>query len=53
MNESLQDDSITDEDAIKNYNNYKLEFKRQQLHQFFVEHKDEEWSVILLPALCC
>lgn len=38
-----QDDSITDEDAIKKYNDYKLEFRRQQLNEFFVAHKDEEW----------
>jgi hypothetical protein len=45
---ATQDDSITDEDAIKKYNDYKLEYKRQQLHQFFIEHKDEEWSVIIV-----
>merc|ERR1712083_1293382 len=38
-----QDDQISDEDAIKKYADYKLEFKRQQLNEFFVTHKDEEW----------
>merc|ERR1719188_164890 len=38
-----QDDTITDEEAIKKYAEYKLEFKRQQLNEFFVSHKDEEW----------
>lgn len=38
-----QDDSISDSDAITKYNEYKLEFKRQQLNEFFVAHKDEEW----------
>ena len=38
-----QDDSISDEDAVKKYAEYKLEFKRQQLNEFFVSHKDEEW----------
>jgi len=38
-----QDDQISDEDAIKKYAEYKLEFKRQQLNEFFVTHKDEEW----------
>jgi len=38
-----QDDSISDEDAVKKYAEYKLEFKRQQLNEFFVTHKDEEW----------
>ena len=40
---STQDDQISDEDAIKKYAEYKLEFKRQQLNEFFVTHKDEEW----------
>lgn len=38
-----QEDTITDEQAIKRYNEYKLEFRRQQLNEFFVAHKDEEW----------
>lgn len=38
-----QDDSISDEIAISKYNEYKLEFKRSQLNEFFVGHKDEEW----------
>ena len=38
-----QEDSITDEEAIKRYNEYKLEFRRQQLNEFFIAHKDEEW----------
>ena len=40
---ATQDDTISDEDAIKKYADYKLEFKRQQLNEFFVSHKDEEW----------
>eukprot|EP00095_Tigriopus_kingsejongensis_P006385 snap_masked-scaffold117_size339417-processed-gene-1.3 protein:Tk06385 transcript:snap_masked-scaffold117_size339417-processed-gene-1.3-mRNA-1 annotation:"serrate rna effector molecule-like protein" len=40
---ATQDDSITDDEAIKKYADYKLEFKRQQLNEFFVNHKDEEW----------
>ncbi|GAB0094430.1 SERRATE_Ars2_N domain-containing protein [Sergentomyia squamirostris] len=40
---ATQDDSISDSDAITKYNDYKLEFKRQQLNEFFVVHKDEEW----------
>ena len=38
-----QDDQISDEEAIKKYAEYKLEFKRQQLNEFFVTHKEEEW----------
>lgn len=40
---ATQDDSISDSDAIDKYNEYKVEFKRQQLNEFFVAHKDEEW----------
>lgn len=44
---ATQDDSITDEEAIAKYSEYKLEFKRQELHKFFVAHKDEEWWVMI------
>lgn len=40
-----QDDSISDSDAINKYNEYKHDFRRQQLNEFFVTHKDEEWLV--------
>jgi hypothetical protein len=43
---SQQDDNITDEDAIKKYNEYKLDFRKQQIQEFFNEHKEEEWYVI-------
>ena len=36
-------DQISDEEAIRKYAEYKLEFKRQQLNEFFVTHKEEEW----------
>jgi len=39
---ATQDDAISDEEALKKYADYKLEFKRQQLNEFFVNHKDEE-----------
>ena len=38
-----QDDSITDGEALEKYGEYKLEFQRQQLNEFFVSHKSEEW----------
>ena len=38
-----QDDNISDEDAIKMYNDYKLEFKKTQINNFFLEHKEEDW----------
>lgn len=40
---ATQDDSISDDVAITKYNEYKLEFKRGQMNEFFVSHKDEEW----------
>eukprot|EP00092_Neocalanus_flemingeri_P017953 GFUD01019427.1.p1 GENE.GFUD01019427.1~~GFUD01019427.1.p1 ORF type:complete len:548 (-),score=172.51 GFUD01019427.1:471-2114(-) len=40
---STQDDSITDEEALQKYGEYKLEFQRQQLNEFFVTHKEDEW----------
>ncbi|KAK0403311.1 hypothetical protein QR680_016853 [Steinernema hermaphroditum] len=40
---ATQDDSISDEDAIAKYSEYKLDFKRQELQKFFDAHKDEEW----------
>ena len=42
---SQQEDSITDEDAIKRFNEYKLDFKKAQISEFFLAHKDEEWYV--------
>lgn len=44
---AAQDDSITVDDAIQKYNEYKLEYRRQQLNEFFVAHKDEEWCVFI------
>lgn len=40
---ATQDDSISDADAMSKYSEYKQDFKRQQLNEFFVTHKDEEW----------
>jgi hypothetical protein len=40
---SSQDDNITDEEAIKKYNEYKVDFKKQQINEFFLAHKEEEW----------
>ncbi|XP_045110234.1 serrate RNA effector molecule homolog isoform X2 [Portunus trituberculatus] len=37
------DDTITEEEALRKYSDYKLEFKRQQLNEFFINHKEEEW----------
>ncbi|XP_042328668.1 serrate RNA effector molecule homolog isoform X2 [Sceloporus undulatus] len=37
------DDSIDETEAVKRYNDYKLDFRRQQMQDFFLAHKDEEW----------
>lgn len=45
---AAQDDNISDSEAVEKYNDYKLEFQRQQLNEFFVAHKDDEWYVSYL-----
>merc|ERR1712137_488443 len=37
-----QDDNINEDDACKNFKLYKAEFKKKQMQEFFVTHKDEE-----------
>lgn len=44
------DDSVDETEAVKRYNDYKLDFRRQQMQDFFLAHKDEEWYVPLLPC---
>ena len=41
-----QDDHISDEEAIKKFNEYKMDFKKQQIQEFFSAHKEQEWSVL-------
>ena len=36
-------DNISDQDAIKKFNEYKVDFKKQQINEFFLAHKEEEW----------
>lgn len=38
-----QDDGISDEEAFRRYNEYKIEFKKTQINNFFLEHKEEDW----------
>uniref|UniRef100_A0A915CNK4 Serrate RNA effector molecule homolog n=1 Tax=Ditylenchus dipsaci TaxID=166011 RepID=A0A915CNK4_9BILA len=38
-----QDESLSDEEAITKYKEYKLEFKKQECEKYFQAHKDEEW----------
>lgn len=37
------DDNMDETEAVKRYNQYKLDFRRQQLQDFFVQHKEQEW----------
>lgn len=46
---SQQDDNINDSDAVKKYNEYKVDFARQQVNEFFLNHKDEEWPNTRYP----
>lgn len=38
-----QDDSISEDNAITKYNEYKNEFRGTQMKEFFEAHKDQEW----------
>ena len=46
-----QDDAITDEEAAAKYNEYKLEFRRQQLNEFFVSHRLVQIRVVKSKSL--
>lgn len=43
---NAQDDNISDEEAFKKYQEYKLEFRKTQMSDFFQQHKEEEWYVV-------
>lgn len=45
---NAQDDNIDDMEAVKKYQEYKLEFRKTQLGDFFQQHKEEEWYVFHL-----
>ena len=44
---NAQDDNIDDMEAVKKYQEYKVEFRKTQMSDFFQQHKDEEWYVCL------
>ena len=48
---ATQDDTITDDEAMRKYGEYKMEFRRQQLNEFFVSHKENEWFRLVSSAL--
>lgn len=37
------DDSVDDMEAVRKYNEYKTNFKLDQILDFFAAHKDDEW----------
>lgn len=37
------EDSVDETESVKRYNQYKLDFRRQQLQDFFLQHKNQEW----------
>ncbi|KAK2816067.1 hypothetical protein Q7C36_022338 [Tachysurus vachellii] len=37
------DDSVDETESVKRYNEYKIDFRRQQMQEFFLSHKGEEW----------
>ncbi|XP_077445732.1 serrate RNA effector molecule homolog isoform X2 [Stigmatopora argus] len=37
------EDSVDETEAVKRYNQYKVDFRRQRLQDFFVQHKEQEW----------
>ena len=48
---AAQDENITDSEANKRYAEYRAEFRRQQINEFFNLHKDEEWYDIHVNSL--
>lgn len=40
---STQDETITDEEAIARYVEYKIDFRKKECERYFQAHKDEEW----------
>ena len=48
---NAQEDDIDDVEAVRRFQEYKTEFKRTALSDFFVLHKEEEWYVMLLSVL--
>ncbi|XP_055347029.1 serrate RNA effector molecule homolog B-like [Paramacrobiotus metropolitanus] len=37
------DENVEQDEVNQKYREYKIDFKRQQIHEFFLAHKDEEW----------
>lgn len=48
---NAQDDNIGDEEAFRKYQEYKMEFRKTQINDFFLQHKEEEWYVVKMKSL--
>lgn len=48
-----QDDSIDESEAIQLYQDYKIDFKKKQIMEFFDEHKEDDWSVDYMYMCMC
>ena len=48
-----QADDIEDMEAVRKYQEYKLEFRKTQIATFFTSHKEEEWYVDFEMCLNC
>ena len=47
-----QNDHITEEESLAMYRDYKAEYRRQRMLEFFEEHKEEEWMMELYHPVC-
>lgn len=48
-----QDDNIDQEEAVRRYNDYKTDFKKTQIAEFFAAHKNEEWFESFTKEFLC
>ena len=49
---NTQSDDIEDMEAVRKYQEYKLEFRKTQIADFFTSHKEEEWYVYIEMRFC-
>ena len=47
-----QNDQITEEESLAMYRQYKTEYRRQRMLEFFEEHKEEEWMLEVYHPVC-
>ena len=47
-----QSDHITEEESLAMYREYKAEYRRERMLEFFEEHKEEEWLMELYHPVC-